>query len=291
MVSAETVGIKAFMEQYQPKRYTGTWLFVFWPFEKICFFPRGQQELDFPKQQIRTASGKINNTKYSRVTIETDPVMYFNWPIKEGEEEKLIMAIKEAPHPDNKEELLQYFGPSVMASVRRSLGNLTWVECDRGTTEDGKTLSECVIDDLRKNTGNPVFMAKLQNVRFEFKNFTLPEELNEAITLPQVEEYKSTARKIAAKAIREERKQEGLGDAAARKAIGNAINNIDDGVIIETLHTLREMAQGTSNTILYGLPPQVANILKEKTGFEPSEKDMGKFAAMLIKELERRGKI
>lgn len=296
-ISAELVGIKSFLERLISKLYTGTWLFVFWPFEKLCLFPRGQQYLDLPKQKIRTASAKIKGTKYSRVTIETDVVMYFSWPTDNADD--LIKCIKEAPHPmlpgenaitraEKIEGLLNYFGPSVIASVRRSLGNLSWIECDQGVSDqEKKTLSECVLEDLGKNANNPVQRAELRHVRFEFKNFTLPEELNKAITAPQVAEYEATATKIRAKGEKKRLALEGKGKAKARKAIYAVIDAIDDGITMETLHTLKEMAQGTSNTILYGLPPQVANVLK-KAGYEPSEEETGKFASMLIAELQKR---
>ncbi len=295
-ISAELVGIKSFLEKLIPETYNGTWLFVWKPLQKLCLFPRGQQYLDFPEQVIRTASRVIDGVKYSRVTITTDVVMYFNWPVDDAND--LIKCIKEAPHPTlpgessatrqkKLEALMNYFGPSVTASVRRALGNLSWVECDRGIGEDKKTLSEHVFKDLNNNTNNPVFRALLRNVRFEFKNFTLPEELNRAITAPQVAEYEATATKISAEAEKEKRRLEGEGDAAAREAIYAVIKGVEGGMEMETLHTLREMAQGTSNTILYGLPPQVANVLK-KTGYEPSEEEMGKFVSLLISELQKR---
>jgi regulator of protease activity HflC (stomatin/prohibitin superfamily) len=295
-ISAELVGIKSFLERLLPKIFTGTWLFVFWPFEKLWLFPRGQQYIDLPRQMIRTASATIGEVKYSRVTIETDVVMYFNLPIDSPDD--LIEYIKEAPAPilpgENDESrakkldaLLAYFGPSVIAAVRRSLGGLSWVECDRGITESDKTLSECVLEDLARNANNPVDRTRLRNVRFEFKNFTLPEELNKAIRAPQVAEYEANATKIRAGGEKERRKLEGEGDALARKAIYAVIHEIDEGIVMETLHTLREMAQGTSNTILYGLPPQVVDIIK-KTGYEPSEEEMGKFASMLLAEMEKK---
>jgi hypothetical protein len=59
---------------------------------------------------------------------------------------------------------------------------------------------------------------------------------------------------------------EGEGLAFARKTLFEAIGDQPANLQKEILHTLREMAKGTSNTILFPIPSKLTDVLEDIFG-------------------------
>ncbi len=58
----------------------------------------------------------------------------------------------------------------------------------------------------------------------------------------------------------------GEGIASARESLYNAIGTSKENLLKEALLTMREMAQGTSNTILFPIPSGLSDMLSETLG-------------------------
>ncbi len=320
-IPAANTAIKLRMERPTGRVFTGTWTYAIWPFERFQQWPKEQVRIDLdPTVMISsskvleikkdTPEGIVTERKtYSQVTMTVDTALYFNWP---EDYENLIKSLKYAPNPKDMAGLKEHFQDFVLGVVRETLGSISYVEARQGTVflreknegEDSKItvvpLREFVLeklltkqqkegDDREGGEGNPILQPGLQNVSVVINKVTLPELVEKAISAPEIAGYEKTAAIIKAEGSRQAKILEGQGDAEAREVLFQKILALKgDGTYLEVLYTLREMAQGTSNTILYGLPPGIANMLKEKTGIEATEEQAGKFVNSILNALEEK---
>lgn len=320
VIPADVSALKIRMEKpVEGKVYTKTWAFAFWPFEKFVYWTREQVFLDFEPQKVISGRKKVSFPQgggekvYSQANIEVDSAMYFNWP---EEYDELVDAYEKGPDPGNEEAIKKHLQDYVISIIRERMGEISWMEAKQGwvfleiedpndstkTIKIRKTLNEFILEALvdpkkieddeggitSTRISNPIFQAKMQDVRVVITDVALPEALQAAISLPEIAEYQGTATKIKAAADKERDILDGDAKAANRKKIYEAIQGSGaESTQLEVLYTLREMAQGTSNTILYGLPPNVANLLKEKTGMEMTDEQLGKIVSAAISALEK----
>jgi hypothetical protein len=327
-ISAEEAALKLTLEKPDESRiYTGEWLFIWKPFQKLYKFPKERQRMEFPtggklfkvitKRKKQTISDTDSEGKsisstlvYSEANIEVGIAVYFSWPWYDPEEpegnsktnketvvKNLIRAYINGPDPYDMIAVHKFFEDFVLQTTRKLLGGLSWMECRQGTMgrdpsekKGGNSINYQMSKKLVDEYGA---FAKLgiTNKKFLMIGFTemkLPEDLEKAITQPQIAAYEATKIETLAKADRKKRRLEGLGDSEARDFVFGSIDKRGErGMIYETLLRLSEMAQGTSNTILYGLPPFVADVLRDKVGFDPTPETMGRAVKYLMDLLER----
>ncbi len=94
-------------------------------------------------------------------------------------------------------------------------------------------------------------------------NFTNEEQMREALTAKERARLEAGATREKADAEKYKRQEEGKGSANARKKMIEAIKENPE---LEALLTMSEMAKGTSNTIMYQIPPGLAETMSGLLG-------------------------
>jgi regulator of protease activity HflC (stomatin/prohibitin superfamily) len=122
----------------------------------------------------------------------------------------------------------------------------------------------CYIDPKELEDSSPFLQFGLKKVTFlvENVNFSDPDMKNK-IGEPEKARLSADATIKKAKATREQKILEGQGDANARKEMVGVIKDYPD---LEVMYMLKEMAQGTSNTILYQMPHAFENRVRDILG-------------------------
>lgn len=111
---------------------------------------------------------------------------------------------------------------------------------------------------------SPYVQCGLENVSLaaEQTKFT-DDEINKAVSAAEKSRLNKQAKKLDSEANAYEILKKGEAEATARQKMVDVIKNNPD---LEVLLTLREMAQGTSNTLFYQLPSGVENKLRDLLG-------------------------
>lgn len=235
----------------KPKKVISSGLrFTIWPFDAVRRFTTNIIELEFREATIITAKSK----DFGAANVKVKPTMYFRWPETNT---GLINALKVVGNPENVEALKNLFEETVLDAFRSVGGSLTW----RELAQDRKKFAQTVAEELINEDADPVKQACLENVRLVIINLELPEALRNAITEPEIARMRKEATIEEADGIKQKIIREGEGHADARKKLFEAIGKEPDGVQKEMLLTLREMAKGTSNTILFGIPSQITDAM------------------------------
>lgn len=253
-----------------------------WPVQKIVKYPTTQQSIQFAVPTIMTKRGRVagysETIEPAEITILFTLYYNFDW-------EKLLDTIVKAPGASEKamaSELIPY----VTDVIRTIVGRIPWrlineerykfsqlvlsrvfpiAEAEKTWKLDHKeyekekgvntfSFVECLdspIDeeDLFKS---PFIMFGLKNISLAVENINFTDaDLQKAISAPERARLEASAKKLVAAGERKKREEEGKGDAEARKAMIMVIKKEKD---LEVLQALKEIAQGTSNTILYQLP-------------------------------------
>ncbi len=234
---------------------------ILWPLQKLIIYSTKQQELEIPKRSVITRTGDYGEGKEkhthgaARITIEA--VIYFFWP------DDLKQAVAKGPNPTSKEKMVDFFEEATADALRVAAGKMTWRECVENRKKMADEVRAILIGSILEPSNSPFAESGITKLYIVIKEIELPENLKEAITAPEVARLKALARQKDGEGERDFTELQGEGRAKARKAIFDVIEgNVDKEVLL----TLREMAQGTSNTILFGLPPEIYETLARAMG-------------------------
>lgn len=253
-------------------------VFVLWPIERIIFIPTVQQIINFETTTIITKRGKMKG--YDKVIESTE----INLPLTLGyyfDYDKLFELIANSPGISER-EIAESVVPYLDDITRTIVGKIPY----RLINEEGKKITQIILSrcfpftdndinyKIEKELCGEVFtfsiskndiklsIAKLKNspfVKFGLTGITLSSsnvdfsdaELQKSISNMEKSSIEATTKKIDADVEAYKIEKTGAAEAAARKAMIEVIAKEKD---METLLTLREIAKGTSNTILYQLP-------------------------------------
>jgi regulator of protease activity HflC (stomatin/prohibitin superfamily) len=264
----------------KPDRFVDSgFKWTLWPLEYVRRFTKNLIQLNFTLAGIITARGMSEDEKieYGEANIGVETTMYFRWP--EGND--LLETIQIIGNPENKAGLVDIFEESVLDAFRSVGGHQTW----RKIVQDRRQFAADVLNALVDEPDDPIKLAKLQNVKLVIKHLNLPDNLKNAITKPEIARIELEAARADAEAKKvhlikegegnkEKISREGEAAAYARQKLFEAIGNEPENIQKETLLTLREMAKGTSNTILFGIPSQITDSFGNvfgKRGVGPEE--------------------
>ena len=234
--------------------------YILWPLEYMRLFTTSLVELNFEEAHVITKKGKFDGENYNAARLTIKTTMYFRWP----DDNKLLQTIKIISDPQDVVAVKSLFEEATLDAFRSVGGSKTW----REIVQDRKGYAQEVLDII-KTGSEPMKQACIPDttVKLVVNKLELPEALTEAITAPEVAKLKADAMKAEAEGTREKRKLEGEGDAQARKFLFEAIKEQgDQGLQYETLLTLREMAKGTSNTILFPIPSELTDLFGNAFG-------------------------
>jgi regulator of protease activity HflC (stomatin/prohibitin superfamily) len=253
--------------------------FIFWPFQKLVVYSTKQQELEIPERSVITKTGKFgdegekeeNKHTHGAASIIVKAVVYFFWP------DDLKQAVTKGPNPNSKEKMIDFFEEATADALRVAAGGMTWRECIENRKKIAEKIHEILIGE---DSGSPFAESGITKLYIVIKEIELPEDLKKAITEPEIARLKALAKEHEGEGEKKYAKLKGDGEAEARKAIFGAIEgNVDKEVLL----TLRQMAQGTSNTILFGLPPEIYETLARAMGGKRPE-DLLKLLSKEAKE-------
>jgi|GEM_PF-6449828 len=268
--------------------------FVFWPFYTIRLYTTEILIFSFTVKTAKTKQGKVTGYGGNKdlgpadVDIKCKLFTYF------AKDAKLFDTIKYA-HGNTAPSIGPAVVPYVIDMVRSSAGCLPWpiIDQERQNFVDhaltkiipGRPYREIVVADGFYSFGqiiqpteqaieetrrdNPLIQLGLDVERLSLSvedvNLSDP-ELAKKLDEQERARLDSEAKRINATAERFRLEEEGTGVANARKAMIEVIKENPD---LELMLSLREMAKGTSNTILYQLPhgfeERLGNILGGKS--------------------------
>jgi regulator of protease activity HflC (stomatin/prohibitin superfamily) len=232
--------------------------FIFWPLQWLVYFPTTIQELNFRRAGIITSKGEYNSVQYGQANIGIDPAMYFRWP---DTDEELISALRAIGTTDL-QNITDLFEETVLDAFRTVGGGKTWGEI----TQERKGYAAETRQSLLDEPEDPLKIAAFSDFRLAIKHVELPPGLLESLTKPEIARLEREAAKEQAEAEKIRIIGQGEGIAKARKMLFKAIGDEPANIQKEILLTLREMAQGTSNTILFPIPSKLTDVLEEVFG-------------------------
>jgi len=257
----------------KPKRMVKPGLtYIFWPFQKIIRFTTELVEIKLPDTVVITAEKKISAKEaYGPAKLTIKASFFFRWP-KEGPtaEADLITALDVIGDPNNTKNLTDLFEEPIREAIRTVAGKKSW----RELTQEEKILAKEIAGQLGDEPDkDPTKIARIEdNFKVVIHEIVLPKELEDALLTPEITRInniatvsKATADAkatgITAEATKKKTITETEGIAKARKELFEAIGKEPEDIQKEILLSLREMAQGPSNTILYQLPPELTEFL------------------------------
>lgn len=242
-----------------------------WPIEWFLKISTKQQMKDFEIKDVVTAPG-ITEGRLSkeekdllgkkgeghlhgaaRLPLIEGTIFWF-WPSQKNDTdgEKLIGLIKEVPIG----VIGEFFERAIIDATRTVFGRHTWREC----IEEREKIT-AKIETILQEPDSPFSKAGISEemMNIVFTEIQLPEQLKNALEAPEAARLAAVAKENEGKGIKEYRKQEGLGQAEAIRAIADAMaEKGEDGLAIQALDALKEMAQGPGNTFF-----EVPDFLKE----------------------------
>ena len=291
-VQVDERGYKVFMQMPRSPVDSGlrfVWLFL----EDIIIVTKNRIVLDFAEHQVMTKPDPSKTGgAIGPVEISVDSTLAFYWPA----DDNLKDAIEKLPREvlyDNA-AATRYFAQFVQAAIRDASGKKSWVEIvanreefNKAALKHLKSVSKLSELGLRSDF---VFDIKDVDLTDEMKQALNRQEKarmdrqaaeheGEAAKIKIVKEGEGESKVIEIKGAADAGAQEKMGraeavvigvkgtaEADARERMGLAEADAREkmlatvkaaGADLEVLYTLREMAQGTSNTILYQIPQQL----------------------------------
>jgi len=247
---------------------------------RVYKFPKGIMEFNFTVETAKTRNGKIkgynNNKPIGPADVDIRCSFFTYFP----RDRDLLKTLEFAPGR-SAQEIGSVVVKYVIDVIRSVAGSLPWplIDMERGKLIEfilaqiipGRKYYSLEVDqngfyffsDKKKETGpdekkmekeNPLYQMRLDlnrsSLNIEDANLS-DEDLAKALDAPEKARLDAQVVKIKADAEQTKRTKEGLGAAEARQAMIKVIKENPD---LELLFSLREMAQGTSNTIFYQIP-------------------------------------
>jgi regulator of protease activity HflC (stomatin/prohibitin superfamily) len=242
--------------------------YILWPLERVKRFSTNLLELNFTTAGIVTAKTK----DIGELNIGLEMAMYFRWP--EGEEE-LFKTLRIISDPEDIPAIANLFEETVLDATRSAGSSKTW----KDIITDRASFAREIKENLLNEASDPMKQAGIpkETMRLAIKHLKLPEGFKDTISEPEIQRLKMDAAKHEANAmkikmtgegegLKAKTILEGEGIAQARRDLYAAIGDDPENMKKETLLTLREMAHGTSNTILFPIPSKLTDALENIFG-------------------------
>ncbi len=231
--------------------------FALWPLSWLVRYSTEVVEIPLSRVGILTkAEGNLRQIK-----MNIDAVLYLYWP------EDLVRTRKSLPSPANMDTLQSVLDEQTLEIVRQVLSEKVWTTIWSKRKECGDDITKFL--SVANNPDYILNQAGIKKFRVVIKHIDPPEGLEKAISDPEIARLEKEATIARAEGAKEKLRLEGKGSADARAMLFDAIGKDPDRVQLELLYTLREMAQGTSNTILFPIPAEITSALSKMFGSRP----------------------
>ena len=280
VVQPNQKGVKVTLGIASEKEVEG-WYFVFWPFQKMVRITKELMMFKFTVPSTVTRRGKVegqdNIVESAEIDIKCTIYARFD-------DEKLSEIIQYSPGY-NAKKLGPFLVPYAIDTVRAMAGRLPWRLINRerfkssiwvqtrltgghyhGIDDDdpkepikfkASCDSEIFLDEV--NAKSPFATIPMKNVSFVIEDLIFSPSFRESITAAERANLDADAKIIAAQAEKTRKAKEGEGDAAARKAMIEAIKTDKD---LETISALKEIGKGQGHFI-FALPDAVQKLLNK----------------------------
>ncbi len=210
---------------------------------------RNEEGRPIPAGGFITAPGKFGTGTDSRdlgpLNLGVSLSFRFNWP---ANQRQLFACVELLPNPEATLELVDIFQEIIMDETRSVGCKMTYLAIMSERAAFARQITDSVTQgqasQLLVNTGLE------PSARVIIDHIDIPQEARDAIDDEEAKRLKARGVRAEAEGSRDKLKLEGEGHAAAYKAIKN---EGPEAIQLESLRTLREMAQGTSNTIFFPL--------------------------------------
>jgi hypothetical protein len=246
--------------------------------EKLVSYTLKQQEITLRVENIVTAEGVVNKRKFAAAKIALDVSLFFHW----GD---LVPAVKYGPDPNNPKAIKDHFAEPIADAVKSICAGHTWLKI----LSDQSVIQQSIAAALVSDPEDPFRRAGIRatDIKVTFPGVHIPEELSSELSKPEIELRKQETAKIRAatsantirvegKAQNEVKREAGKVEAENRADLYNVAK--EAGIEFAMLEALVGMAQGKSNTILYGLPGRLQDFMDQHLG--------GKRPAEIVKALQ-----
>lgn len=169
----------------------------------------------------------------------------FNWPKNYGE---LLECVKLLPNPQSIEELTNIFHEIILDEARSVGSKMTYVEI----LSERKQFAQKIRDAILVGDASELLIKTglKSSTQVVIDHIDVPQETLDAIDDEEAQRLQAEGVRRKAEGQRDALELEGQGRAKAIKALKA---EGPEAVQYESLRTLREMAQGTANTIFFPL--------------------------------------
>ncbi len=246
----------------------------------------------------------------AKLNVKTAVYFFWPSTPNDRDGSRLKRALQVAPNPYDLDKIKVFFEEAIIDAVRIAISRRTWRECfeekkalideiRRMLKEEENPFRECGIEDIYiafEEMKLPEDLEKTLTEPEKARLLALAEE-NKAKGFAVAERIRSEDKAEADKRLGEARaaneqkmaevqiakerqeaqikaeteKAVGLAKAETKKALIEAVGSSKDGLLVEALSALREMAQGTSNTIFYELPADISGLFHNVLGGKSPE--------------------
>ncbi len=304
---------------------------ILWPFEKLIMFPTGVQQINLTGlgkkdtdkmddkdkktgagiltsaglEKIPIGDGKFVEKQVPRILIPVKPVLNFRWHSKDT---VLTESIKNAPPPDDLDELNNQIGEAALDIIRSEGGKETFVwllqnrdafaakinEALRLTEKEAELFDNPEINKASDTSTNPkkalaelIHLMGLRNLTVSFSHMVLHDDLLKALIDEASAIHKGEASKIILKL-------EAEGKAYAEAVVRTAILDVvidkrykDVSVLLEQLRAFTEASKTGKTTVV--VPSGILDMLGSSLGKVSGKDSMSKeeIVAMVMPTLQQ----
>jgi regulator of protease activity HflC (stomatin/prohibitin superfamily) len=146
---------------------------------KIVIYPTQMYNIIIPETDVITQKGTFKGEEYAAAMLQVSAAMYFRWPQGIG----LIESYRTAPPPDLADVLKDHFEEAVQGLMREEGAEITWLQF----IENRRAIAKKITETLRDNDMSPFHLAKITDLFLVMRGVILPKELQDALSLPQIE--------------------------------------------------------------------------------------------------------
>ena len=210
---------------------------------------KDEQGRALPAGGFITATGEvtagIKKITAGPVNIGVTLSFRFNWP---ADYKELLQCVKLLPSPEKIEDLTDIFHEIILDEARGVGSKMTYIEI----LSERKQFAQKIRDAVVKGDASELLIKTglKHSTQVVIDHIDVPKETLDAIDDEEAKRLQAEGVRREAEGKRDKQKLEGEGFAAAYKAIKA---EGPEAMQLESLRTLREMAQGTSNTIFFPL--------------------------------------
>lgn len=261
---------------------------IVYPLETLRRYPTGVQQLEMATAGIQTKrevleikneAGKVlEKVTIPEIILPVTPIFNFQWPWVHRD---LVVAIRNAPKPDNLKEVINKIEEALLDIVRTAGGqkNYLWLQQNRVPFAEEVT----ALLKQHKDLAGMINLFRLKNITVSFKHIDLPPSIKAG------QEAEAASRHLgAADRTKEREKRIGVGEGEKfiREALASML--VDErfrkiGLNLEAMITLREMAKEGKTT--YALVPQAVYGVLSKALGGPADQAIGALTEQEFKEL------